>query len=105
MKDRIKYATNWVNDFKAIEEKKIKLTKEQKAALKVLIKNIEGLDDSDAIQSTIFETARDNEIKPRDFFKLLYQILLNTDRGPKLGPYIQTIGTKHAISSLKKNLK
>ncbi|MHA1155847.1 MAG: lysine--tRNA ligase [Candidatus Heimdallarchaeota archaeon] len=105
VRDRITFATNWVNDFKSIKEKKIKLNKEQKVALKALIKNIEGLDDPDSIQSTIFETARASEIKPRDFFKLLYQILLNTDRGPKLGPYIHTIGVKHVITSLEKNLK
>ena len=83
----------------------VELTDEQKAAIKALTKSLKGLDDADAIQTAIFETAKSNNIKPRDFFKLLYQILLNTDRGPKLGPYIHTIGVDHIIETLNKNLE
>ena len=70
----------------------------------MLIKRIENIADADSIQMAIFETAKTNQIKPGDFFKLLYQILLNTNRGPKLGPYISTMGVKNVIKSLNKNL-
>jgi lysyl-tRNA synthetase class 1 len=103
--DRCEYAANWVNDFKSVEEIKIELSKEQKIAIKALINSLEGLDEADAIQTAIFETSKSNNIKPREFFKLLYQILLNADRGPKLGPYIHTIGVNHAIKTLKKNIE
>ncbi len=105
IKDRCDYATNWVNDFKSVEDITLKLSDEQKVAIKALITSLKGLDEVDAIQSAIFETARNNNLKPRDFFKLLYQMLLNTDRGPKLGPYIHTIGTENVSKILKKNLK
>jgi len=104
IQERVGYALNWVNDFKAIEEIEVELDKQQKTAVKALIEKLESAKDVDAIQSAIFESARDNEVKPRDFFKVLYQILLNTDRGPKLGPYIHTIGNKHVIKLLKKQL-
>lgn len=102
--DRIMFAENWVSDFKQMEELTFKLDKKQKAAVETLIKALGEVTTSDEIQTAIFESARENEIKPREFFKLLYNILLNADRGPKLGPYIHTIGTKHAIKVLKKNL-
>jgi len=102
---RVEYASNWVRDFTQLEDVTIELDKKQKVALQSLIESIEGLDDEDEIQSKIFETAKQNEIKPREFFRILYQILLNTDRGPKLGPYMQTIGTEHAIVAIKKNLE
>jgi lysyl-tRNA synthetase class 1 len=105
IKDRCEYATNWVNDFKSVEDIKIDLTNEQKAAIKTLTESLKGLEEADAIQNAIFETAKNHDIKPRDFFKLLYQILLNTDRGPKLGPYIHTIGVNHIIKTLNKNLE
>ncbi|MHA1200412.1 MAG: lysine--tRNA ligase, partial [Candidatus Heimdallarchaeaceae archaeon] len=105
IQDRCDYATNWVNDFKSVEDIKIELTNEQRVAIKDLTESLKGLGDTDAIQTAIFETARNNDIKPRDFFKLLYQILLNTDRGPKLGPYIHTIGVDHVIKTLNKNLE
>ena len=104
IEDRIQYAENWVEDFKQLEEVTIKLDKQQKAAVKTLIKELESAENADDIQSAIFQSARDNEVKPRDFFKILYNILLNTDRGPKLGPYVHTIGTEQAIKTLKKNL-
>jgi len=104
IKERCDYATNWVNDFKSVEDIKIDLNEEQKAAIKTLTKSLKGLEEADAIQNAIFETAKSHDIKPRDFFKLLYQLLLNTDRGPKLGPYIHTIGVEHIINTLNKNL-
>jgi lysyl-tRNA synthetase class 1 len=105
IKDRVQYASNWVRDFAQLEEVRIELDAQQKAALRDLIRAIEGLEDAEAIQSKIFDTAKQNGIKPRDFFRLLYQILLNTDRGPKLGPYIHTTGTDQAISIIRKNLE
>lgn len=102
--DRIRFTSNWVGDFKLLEDKKIELTKEQKAAVKMLIARIENATDADSIQMAVFESARANQIKPRDFFKLLYQILLNTTRGPKLGPYISTMGVNNVINTLNKNL-
>ena len=105
IKDRVEYATNWVKDFKSVEDIKIKLTEEQKVAIKALVDVLKGLEEADAIQTAIFETAKNNNIKPRNFFKLLYQILLNSDRGPKLGPYIHTIGVNHTIKTLSKNIE
>lgn len=102
--EKIILTSNWVNDFKSLEETKIVLSNEQKVAIKMLIERIEKMTDADSIQTAIFETAKNNQIKPRDFFKILYQILLNTKRGPKLGPYISTMGVKNVIKSLNKNL-
>ncbi|MHA2472723.1 MAG: lysine--tRNA ligase, partial [Promethearchaeota archaeon] len=90
------------NDFKTLEETEIELSSEEKKAISMLIKTIENITDADAIQTAIFETARANQIKPRNFFKILYQILLNSNRGPKLGPYISTMGVENVIKSLER---
>ena len=104
VQDRIQYAVNWVKDFTQLDEVIIELEEKQKEALEDLTNLLVDLEDADDIQSAIFAIAKENEINPRDFFKLLYQILLNADRGPKLGPYIHTIGTEQAIKTIKKNL-
>ncbi|MBN1329565.1 MAG: lysine--tRNA ligase [Candidatus Heimdallarchaeota archaeon] len=105
VKDRIKFAENWVKDFKKLEEIPLDLTNEEKAVIKHFIDVLGKSQSADEIQTAIFESARDNNIKPGNFFSLLYRILLNTDRGPKLGPYIQTIGIENTIKVLKRNLK
>jgi lysyl-tRNA synthetase class 1 len=104
IEDLVDYAKNWVNDFQVMEEVKVELNEKQKDAVKDLIEAIEGAEDADTIQSAIFETARANDIKVGKFFRLLYQILLNTNRGPKLGPYIHTIGVDKTVKTLKNNL-
>lgn len=104
IEDRIRFAENWVADFKQLEDIKIKLTQKEQVAIKKLTEAIIKTKSANDIQSAIFQAARDSDIKPRDFFKLLYQLLLNTDRGPKLGPYIHTIGTKTIIKTLERNL-
>ncbi|MEA2070851.1 MAG: lysine--tRNA ligase, partial [Asgard group archaeon] len=76
----------------------------QKKAVKQLITVLEEAEDADTIQSAIFEAARDNDIKVGKFFRILYKILLNTSCGPKLGPYIYTIGPKKVAKTLRKNL-
>ena len=46
------------------------------------------------IQNTIYQTAKSNDIPPKDFFQILYQIILGTTKGPKIGPFICDIGLK-----------
>ena len=105
VQDRIQYAANWVRDFAQLEEITIELDEKQKSALRDLVQVLVDLKEAEDIQSAIFAIARENEIKIGEFFRLLYQILLNADRGPKLGPYIHTIGTEQTIKTIEKNLK
>ena len=40
------------------------------------------------VQTIIFSSAKENEVEPRDLFKIFYKMLINTEKGPKLGNYI-----------------
>jgi lysyl-tRNA synthetase class I len=40
-------------------------------------------------------------MKPFEFFKLMYKIILNSERGPRLGPYIIERGKNEVIEKLK----
>jgi lysyl-tRNA synthetase class 1 len=57
------------------------------------------------LQTKIFEIARSNNILPKDFFKLIYKILLNKDKGPKLGNYAVDLGIERTCEILLENLK
>ncbi len=105
VKRRIEYALNWVQDFTEIKETTVELKTEEKEAIRQLIQVIESGEDAEKIQTAIFEVARRNRVKPKDFFKTLYMILLGTSSGPRLGPYITDMGRKNVIEALKRSLK
>ena len=99
--DKIKLAGNWVDDFGFFEKIQVTVDEKQKQALSDLIKVMKNENDPINLQTNIFEVARSNNIEPKDFFKLLYAILLDAERGPRLGPYIIDIGIDKVIITLK----
>lgn len=105
VKKRIEYALNWVEDFHEARETSVRLKPEEKEAVSQLIGVIESEEEPEGIQTAVFEVARKNGIKPKDFFKTLYMILLGTSSGPRLGPYISDMGRNNAIQALKRSIE
>jgi len=101
---RIEYALNWVQDFKEVVKIETRLSHVERNAVRQLIDALQTMEDAEKIQSTVFEIARVNEIKPKEFFETLYSILLGTPSGPRLGPYIIDIGRENAIEAFRKSL-
>jgi len=99
---RIEYAINWSQDFKEIKETKIVLKKNEKTAIIALIDLLESEDEADKIQNAIFNVAKNNNLKPGDFFKILYSILMGAKQGPRLGPYVLAMGKQNVIDALKR---
>jgi lysyl-tRNA synthetase class 1 len=94
-----------------IEDDEKKALKEMLIELKLINKdiensneNIENVDLSQKIQTLIFVKSKENKIEPKNFFKLIYRILINSERGPKLGNYIVDLGIKNVIALLEKNI-
>ena len=100
---RIEYALNWAGDYaKEIKETTIKLSEKEKNAIKQLIEVLKTEESAEKIQNIIFQIARENEMKPSDFFKILYTILLGAPKGPRLGPYIIAMGRENVLQALRK---
>ena len=102
----IKLAGNYSDDF---EETKVPATKitiddSSKIALKQLTKLLSENEKIEDLQNSIYSIAKENQVQPKDFFKLLYQIILSTDRGPKIGPFIEDIGKKKVADSISKHI-
>jgi len=66
----------------------------------VEILDIEELDEDD-IQSSIFNTAREVDIKPKRAFQLLYRILISRKSGPRLGPFLKLLGNDWVLDRIK----
>jgi lysyl-tRNA synthetase class 1 len=101
---RIEYAFNWVRDFEEIKETSVNLRNEEKKAISALIKVLEAEDEPDRIQNAIFNVAKSNSLQPRDFFKVLYTILMGAPQGPRLGPYVLAMGKQNVIAALQRAL-
>jgi lysyl-tRNA synthetase class 1 len=111
MIEKIELAFNWSNDILANEDNHyISLNIEQKKALKDLITTLrsylikENSNMANDIQTLIYETSKKHEMEPKNFFRLLYQILINSDRGPKLGNYLVDLGIDRTCGIIEKYL-
>jgi len=104
LRKRIEYALNWTRDFEEIKETAVTLNEQQKAAVEALIQVLQTEDEPDKIQNGIFNSAKNNGLQPRDFFKVLYTILIGAPQGPKLGPYVLAMGKQNVITALQRAL-
>jgi lysyl-tRNA synthetase, class I len=104
LKKRIEYAFNWTLDFEEIKETPVTLTDKQKKAIAALIEVLGTTEEPDLIQNGIFNAAKNNEVQPRDFFKILYTILMGAPQGPRLGPYVLAMGKQNVIAALQRAL-
>ena len=66
-------------------------------------RNVEG-GLPDQIQTTIYNTAKSNDIPPKDIFSVLYGIILGSSRGPRIGPLIVDIGVEHVAQLIRERV-
>ena len=86
--NKINLGINWARDFKSESMTNVEVSEEHKKPLLEIITLLEKNSDPEVIQSEIFEIAKSNDMKPRALFQLIYQILLGSNKGPRLGKYI-----------------
>lgn len=101
MTNKIRLASNWADDQGLQNDRRseLDLTQKDKDALRELIhalrefKGKENNNDSPKIlQSRIFDISRRNEVGIKEFFTILYMILVGADRGPRIGNYVLDLG-------------
>jgi len=102
LQERIGFVSNWNRDFAEIRGASLKLSAEEVKAIKELEEMLQGKLDAEALQSAIFTIARKHSLPPREFFKILYTILLGTPKGPRLGPYIVAMGIQNVADALER---
>jgi lysyl-tRNA synthetase, class I len=109
---RLELAKNWVDKFApedakfTVQEeipKNLKLGSKEKEALSLVVK---ALKDKKWNEKSLFEEfyniCKKVGIKNTDFFKAAYNVLLNKDRGPKLAPFILTLGKEKVVDLFQK---
>jgi lysyl-tRNA synthetase class 1 len=104
LEERIMLARNWSTEVMG-EPPKVELTEKEREVLAELATSLTTIREADKVQFEIFEIAKRRGIPPGDYFKLLYRVLLGSEKGPRLGPYIVDTGVERTISSLERAIK
>ena len=105
----IDHSINYYNDFVLPNKKYLKVSSETKVIFEDIIYLLENKvtekNDSEEIQTQLYEIGKKHKFENlKDFFKLVYQVLLGQEKGPRLGSFIKLYGIKETVESLKKVL-
>lgn len=100
----ITLAGNFSDDFDEQEKVDVQIDDSTKNALKELADLLSAESEPDDLQNSIYQIAKKNNVQPKDFFQILYRIILSTTRGPKIGPFILDIGRKKVSQILSSYL-
>ena len=103
----IDFALNYYNDFILPKKKYKKINIENKNIFLDIINILENEISSDSssedIQTLLYEVGKKYKFENlKDFFKLVYQVLLGQEQGPRLGSFIKLFGITETIDYIKK---
>jgi lysyl-tRNA synthetase class 1 len=97
---RIAWASEWARREGSRATEPIELGETARKAVEDFARALPLAKDADEVQNAAFNAARRNGMKPGEFFPAVYSILLGSDRGPRLGPYIIDAGRENVSRAL-----
>lgn len=107
--DRLHKAKVWLRKYAPDEvkfevqkhvQKNIELTAKEKKALHAIAKSLKEKEyDEKSLFQEFYNLSKELDLKPQDFFKAAYKVLLNKERGPKLAPFVLALG-KEKVAKL-----
>jgi lysyl-tRNA synthetase, class I len=98
--ERLENAMNWAKEVEAITTGTVTVEGREREAILELAGIINASDDENSLQNSIFTIAKKHSLEPGPFFKTLYRVLIGSDHGPRLGPYILAMGRENVASAL-----
>ncbi len=101
-KERLEHAMNWAAEVDTITTGKVEINDNEREAVVELAGVVNASEDENYLQNVIFTLARKHNIPTGHFFKILYRILIGSESGPKLGPYIIAMGRENVAAALAK---
>ena len=106
----IDYAINYYNDFVLPNKKYLEVNSDNKIVfqdmLKVLKLEISETNSAEEIQTLLYEVGKKHQFENlKDFFKLVYQVLLGQEQGPRLGSFIKLYGVEETIKIIDQKLQ
>ena len=98
--ERLEHAANWAKEVETIATNTIQIQPAERDAMLELAGIINASDDENYLQNAIFTVARKHNLQTGALFKALYRVLIGSDSGPRLGPYILVMGRENVAMAL-----
>ncbi len=111
LKLRAKCAFNWLSKYAPEDMKfhvqndvKVKLAGKEKEAVGKLVNYLEEHKklDEKLLYEEFYNISKSLDISPKELFKVCYKILIDRERGPRLAPFIITLGKDRVVRLLGK---
>ncbi len=105
----IDYAINYYNDFVLPNKKYLEINDNNivifKDVLLVLKTQVTQNNTAEEIQTLLYEVGKKHQFENlKDFFKLVYQVLLGQEQGPRLGSFIKLYGLDQTIKNIEQKI-
>jgi lysyl-tRNA synthetase class 1 len=113
-RERISAAQKWLNDYADEEEKLVlyldtiperanQLSPEQTNYVEALLKTLVTVEswDGESLQTALFATTRELDLKMPVAFSAIYLAFLNKERGPKAGPLLSYLDRQLVLDRLQ----
>ena len=106
----IEYALNYYHDFVLPNKKYLKINSTNRKIFQDIIdllkNDISNTSNAEDIQTLLYEIGKKHRFDNlMEFFKLVYQVLLGQEKGPRLGSFIKLYGVKETINLIQKILE
>ena len=110
LKERVKCIKHWIQNyapesvvFEIQKEKpQIDFNNEQKNYIKLMSKKLKEIEwTPESIHNSFYDLQEKNQIPAKNFFKIMYNILLDKERGPRLGFFLATMDKQFIIERLE----
>src|SRR5256884_8621106 len=97
---RLERASNRALDIATVATGKVQMEGKEGIAGLELAGIINASADENYLQNSVFTIAKKHDLEPWPFFKTLYRVLIGSDHGPRLGPYILAMGRDNVATAL-----
>ena len=114
LKVRIECAKNWLRDYapedfkfslQTENDEKYAATETELSAIREFAGFVEKYLDEmgeKEFSNYIYQAAQDNGMESADFFRLIYMVLINKEKGPKLAGFLKACGSETILPILKR---
>lgn len=92
VRELLEKAIHYYEDFILPTREVPELTEQEWEMVDQFDRLIETTDEIDAIQSGVFDIAKSRGMAPKDFFKVMYGVLLGASHGPRIGGFVKLVG-------------